>query len=168
MVFGWSFGNDKFYEESAQNLLNSASVFAASSSVTVMNSVPLIDEYFKANVFSIDAWDFYVTVASVGTAFITVADYVPKEKRESICATIGEELVKFHPKGYLALENFSGLIRNYCDEIIPFHNVVGSWLSINLLEKSKPDEEEIAAFSVVGALIQKSFGSWFKKNKKSV
>lgn len=108
---------------------------------------------------------FYVTIASVGTAFFTVADYVPKEKREIVCNKIGAELIKFHPKGYQALENLSSLIDNYYSAGIPFHNAVGSWLAINLLEKSEPNEEEIATFSVVGAFIQKSFGSWFKKIK---
>lgn len=163
MVFGWSFGNDKFYEESVQNLVKSASVFAAGSTITVLDSVPLINKYFKTRVLSTDTWNFYITIASVGTAFITLADYVPKEKRENVCTKIGEELVKFHPKGYMALENMSGLLRNYCDAGIPFHIAVGNWLSINLLGKSKPDEEDIAAFSVVGALIQQTFGDWFKQ-----
>ncbi|HNQ66090.1 MAG TPA: hypothetical protein PKW92_09295 [Smithella sp.] len=156
-----------FYEESAENLVKSANVFAASSTITVMDSFPLIDKYFKENMLSTDAWDFYVTIASVGTAFFTVADYVPKEKREIVCNKIGAELIKFHPKGYQALENLSSLIDNYYSAGIPFHNAVGSWLAINLLEKSEPNEEEIATFSVVGAFIQKSFGSWFKKNKKN-
>jgi hypothetical protein len=42
---------------------------------------------------------------------------------------------------------------------------VGSWLSINLLEKDDPDKEELEVFSVVGALIQQAFGDWFRKQK---
>jgi hypothetical protein len=160
--------DDKFYEESTKTLVKSASVLAAGLIITVIDSIPLIDKYLKSGVLTTDAWDFYVTIAAVGTAFITVADYVPKEKRESVCAEIGEELVNFHPKGYQALENLSGLILNSCDAGISFHNAVGNWLSINLLEKSKPTKEDIEAFSVVGALIQQSFGSWFKRNKKSI
>jgi hypothetical protein len=41
MVFGWSFGKDEFYKESARNLVKSASIFSASSTVTVKDSVPL-------------------------------------------------------------------------------------------------------------------------------
>lgn len=157
-------GIDKFYEESAQTLVKSASNFAAGLTINVIDSIPLIGKYFKASMVSTDAWDFYVTIASIGTAFFTVADYVPKEKREDVCTEIGEELIKFHPKGHQALENLSGLVNNYLNDGIPFHNAVGIWLSINLLEKNNPDKEEIAAFSIVGALIQQSFGSWFKIN----
>jgi len=77
-------------------------------------------------------------------------------------------LIKFHPNGHQALENLSGSVSNYHNDGIPFHNAVGGWLSINLLEKNNLDEEKMAAFSIVGALIQQSLGSWFKINKKSV
>jgi len=163
MVFGWSLGKDNFYHERAQDLVKSASIFARSSTTTIMDAVPLIDSYFNTRVLSTDSWDFYVTIASVGTAFITIADYVPKGQHESIGIKIGEELIRIHPKGYLALENLSGLLHNSCDAGIPFHNAVGNWLSINLLQKDQPEKEDIEAFSIVGALIQETFGGWFKK-----
>jgi hypothetical protein len=163
MVFGWSFGKDEFYEKSARNLVKSARIFAANSTVTVMDSVPLIDRYFKSHVLSTDSWDFYMTIASIGTAFFTIAEHVPKEQRENVCTEIGEELLQFHPQGYLALENLSSLLHKSCDAEIPFHNAIGNWLSINLLVKDKPEKEDIEAFSIVGALIQQTFGGWFKK-----
>lgn len=155
-----------FYEESAQTLVRSANIFATSSTMTLIDSVPLIDKYFKAGLLSTDPWDFYITIASIGTAFFTVADYVPKENREDVCTKVGEELIKFHPNGHQALENLSDLISNCYKTGIPFHNAVGNWLSINLLKKNKPSEEDIAAFSIVDSLIQQSFGSWFKIIKK--
>lgn len=163
MVFGWSFGKDEFYEERAQDLVKSASIFATSSTVTVMEAVPLIDRYFKTRVLSTDSSDFYMTIASIGTAFVTIADHVPKGKRENVCTKIGEELVRFHPKGYLALENLSRLLHDSCNAGIPFHNAVGNWLAINLLERDQPDKEDMEAFSSVGALIQQTFGGWFRK-----
>lgn len=155
--------NNKFYEEKALRLVKSANIFATSSTISVINKVPLIERYFKMYVLSTESWDFYITIASVGTAFIAIADYVPKEKIEDICNLIGEELIKFHPKGYIALENLIGLLHNYCDAAIPFHNAMANWLSINLLQKDQPLEEDIEAFSIVGKLIQYEFGGWFKK-----
>lgn len=165
MVLGPLFGKDKYYEDQASNLVQSASIFATSSAMTVTDNIPLIGNYFKTGKLPTDLWDFYITVASVGTAFITVTDYVPRNQRESICAKIGEELSRFHPKGYLALENLNGLLHSYCDAGIPCHHALGNWLSINLLEKDDPAKEDIEAFSVVGALIQQAFGGWFRNQK---
>ena len=165
MILKRFFGKDKYYEDQATNLVQSANVFATSSAMTVVDNIPLIGDYFKSGAVSAKSWDFYVTVASVGTAFVTIADYVPEDKRETVCAKIGEELSRFHSKGYQALENLSGLLHRYCDAGIPFHHAVGSWLSINLLEKDDPDKEELEVFSVVGALIQQAFGDWFRKQK---
>jgi hypothetical protein len=165
MLFGRFFGKDKYYDDQAASLVQTASVFATSSTITVIDNVPLIGEYFKMGVLSTESWDFYVTIASIGTAFITIGDYVPKDKRESVCARIAEELFRFHPKGYQALENLNGLLHTYCDAGIPFHNVVGNWLSINLLEKDDPEKKDIEAFSAVGALIRQTFGGWFRRQK---
>jgi hypothetical protein len=163
MVFDWSFGKDKFFEERAKNLVKTANIFATTSIETLMKAVPLINSYFKTQVLSADSWDFYLTIAAVGTAFITIADYVPKGKVENVCQKIGDELVRLHPKGYLALENFSSLLHNSCGAGIPFHNAVGNWLAINLLKKDQPSKEDIETFSIAGALIQQTFGGWFKK-----
>lgn len=163
MIFRRFFGKDKYYEDQATNLVQSASIFASSSARTVVDNIPLIGDYFKSGAVSPESWDFYVTVASVGTAFVTITDYVPVEKRETVCAKIGEELFRFHSKGYQALEDLSGLLHSYYDAGIPFHNAVGSWLSINLLEKNDAEREELEMFSVVGALIQQAFGDWFRK-----
>jgi hypothetical protein len=165
MVFGRFFGRDKYCEDQATNLVPSASFFATNSANTVIDNIPLIGDYFKTGALSTDSWDFYITVASVGTAFVTIADYVPEDKRESVCVKIGEELFRFHPKGYQALENLNGLLHSYCDAGIPFHHAVGNWLPINLLGKDDPEKEDIEAFSVVGALIQQTFGGWFRKQK---
>jgi hypothetical protein len=162
LVFGWPFGKGKFYEERAQSLVKRANIFAISSLTSAIETVPLIDNYFKTRVLSTDSWDFYMTIASVGTAFVTIADYVPKGKVEGTCMKIGDQLMQFHPKAYLALENLSGLLHRFCDAEIPFQNAVGNWLAINLLEKDQPDKGDIEAFSIIGALIQKEFGDWFK------
>ncbi len=163
MVFGQWFGKDDFYDERAQNLVKTASVFATTSIQTVMETVPVIDSYFNTRVLSTNSWDFYMTIACVGTAFITIADYVPKGKGENVCMKIGDELAKFHPKAYVALENLNGFLHNSCDAGILIHNAVGNWLAINLLEKDQPDKEDIEAFAIVGALIQQTFGGWFRK-----
>jgi hypothetical protein len=157
------FGKDEFYEESAKNLVKMASIFAIALDATITDTHHLVSNYFETRDLSPDSWEFYVTVACVGTAFITIADYVPKEKGESICVNIGEELVQFHPNGCLALEILNSLLRNCCDRGMPFHNAVGGWLAINLLEKDQPDNEDMEAFSMVGATIQHEFGGWFKK-----
>ncbi len=165
MVFGRFFDKDNYFENQATNLVQSASIFATNSTVTAIDNIPLISDYFKSGAVPAESWDFHVTVASVGTAFVTIADYVPEDKRETVYTKIGEELFRFHSKGYQALENLSGLLHRYCEAGIPFHQAMGSWLSINLLEKNDPEKEEIEAFSAVGAMIQHTFGGWFRKQK---
>ncbi len=163
MVFSWPFRKNRFYEEQAQNLVKAANILAITSTETITRAVPLIDNYFNTRVFSVDSWHFYLTIAAAGTAFINIADYVPKRKVGNVCIKISDELNQFHPKGYLVLENFSNLLHISRDTGIPFRNAVGYWLATNLLKKDQPTEEDIEAFSIAGVLIQQAFGDWFKK-----
>jgi hypothetical protein len=162
MVFGW-FSKDDFIEKRAQDLVSAANIFAITSTASVIERIPLINRSLKRGVFTLGVLDFCLTIAAVGTAFITIADYVPERKGERVANKIGEELVRFHPHGCLVLENLCSLLNKSFAAGIPFHSAIGNWLAINLLKKDQPTKAEIAVFSIAGSIIQKEFQDWFKK-----
>jgi len=132
------------------------SVFVKSINIAVVTAlVPFIDKYpvlkkllNKSKNPSSD-WDFYMTVAGVGSYFLINKVSETKHKKLLI------ELAEFDKQGVEALNNFTVFIENNKNEGIDLKASVGFWVLWNIkgIQPTQDESRELAP--AIGAYLHK-------------
>jgi len=132
------------------------SVFVKSINIAVITAlVPFIDKYpilkkllNKSENPSSD-WDFYMTVAGVGSYFLT--NKVSEIKHKELLI----ELAELDKQGVEALNNFTVFIENNKNEGIDLKASIGFWVLWNIKGSQPTQDESRELAPAIGAYLQK-------------
>jgi len=154
----------KFSEEQldrAKKLVRSANVYAVSI------FTPMLDKFTEmrsiANSGLMEFWDYLVTVASVGTAFMAIMDKLPEKDHAGMPYAVQEAINQWKSKSYDVMIDFLNYFNKLTDSGVEAPNAIGGWIWVNLEKdpKSNNDLKNLAAslklVPVTGLGILKTF-----------
>ena len=105
-------------------------------------------------------WDFLMTVAGVGTAFLMIADRVPEPQQPEVSEAIRCSLTSWDSQGYDALRDFVVFVKRNVDGGVDLSNAIGSWVLWNV-KLAAPEAEELRLASPIGLYLLHSFARWW-------
>lgn len=103
--------------------------------VPFIDKYPVLKELLNSSKNPSSDWDFYMTVAGVGSYLLTNKDSGTKHKEILI------ELAEFDKQGVEALNNFTMFIENNKNKGIDLKASVGFWVLWNI-KGSQPTQDE--------------------------
>jgi hypothetical protein len=167
--------NSKNHFERAQHLLGAAQTNAISMYVPLSERFPELREVAKSGLY--EYWDYFVTIASVGFAFMEIADsFQDTEDSDNVAAAVQEALNgwdkrPFKWSNYEVMINFLDTFDEFQKEGFPLDVSIGAWIWINLKgsEKATEDLKTIAEHQfyakLFGHMIMATFHDWWKADK---
>lgn len=137
-------------------LITVARVQAAGSLKTVCEANPGFAE--PARRPDLDAWQFYSTIAGVGTALmgLSVGHGTPAVQR--LTENVHTAATAWHPGAWKGIVDFAAFVTDESD--LPTALKVGMWVLWNA-RGTRPPEEDIAPATLIGTLIEMHLAGWF-------
>lgn len=157
----------KYHLEKADRLIKSAHIYAVSTYVPLLDKVPEVEAIADSNL--LEFWDYLITIAGVGTAFMEIADTVSEKDQRGICYAIQKKLNEWQSDSYHAMVDFVNYVSKSVDPGAEIPDAIGSWIWVNLEkhEKSNQKLKELASslklVRVVGLPILTTFHNWWKQ-----
>lgn len=143
-------------------LVPAANTLAVSSYSTLLDHYPQLDMLAAAD--NLGDWDFFMTVAGVGTAFMMIADRVPLDDQRSVSEAVAQELRSWNSQGYAALTDFIGFMKRSVDGGIDLPDAIGTWVIWNL-KQGCPSQQELGLARPMGIFLVKAFAQWWDTKK---
>ena len=140
--------------ERARMLLGAANINAITLSTSLAKRYPQWASVDEAD------WDFFVTVAGVGTAFAMIADCVPSGEQQRVSEIVAQELREWQKQGYAGLEDFLAFAKKNTDAGVELPLAIGSWIVWNL-KKEPPNREELEVAGAIGLSLIQTFARWW-------
>ena len=156
----------KHHLEKADQLIKSAHIYAVSTYVPLLDKFPEVKAVADSNL--LEFWDYLITIAGVGTAFMEIADTVPEKDQPGVCYAIQKRLDEWQSDSYHAMVDFLNYVKRLTDSGIEIPNAIGGWIWINLgkHEQSNKKLKELASslklVRAVGLPILITFHNWWK------
>src|SRR3989344_1650986 len=143
--------------EEAQTLVKTSSILATSLYVPLLDLHPKLRYIIETNLPK--DWDYFVTIACIGTAFMEIADSFPKEDDQSSKAyAVQRALTDWSTDSYKEMVDFTEYVYSNKSELT---KAIGKWV----LKNFQADVEQAPEFSQIseslGRAILKSFHNWW-------
>jgi hypothetical protein len=157
----------KHHLEEADNLINSVHIYAVSTYNSMLNEFPEIVSVVDSNLLSL--WEYLITIAGVGTAFMEIADTVSDKKQVGITYAIQKKLYDWHSESYEAMVNFINYTSKLVANDVEVPDAIGGWIWINLEKHQQANQELIKLASSlklvrpVGLSISITIHNWWKQ-----
>jgi len=153
--------------EIADKLIKSAHIYAVSTYIPLLDKYPEIEAVADSNLLTF--WDYFVTIAGVGTAFMEIADTVPEKEQPGICYGIQKNLNEWQSDSYHAMVDFINYVSKLVDSGVEIPDAIGGWIWVNLEKHDKSNQRLVELASslklvrVVGLPILMTFHDWWKQ-----
>lgn len=144
--------------EKAEQLVSAAAIVAITSHEQVIGRHRELESVAPAN--KLADWDFFMTVAGVGTAFMMIADRVPLAEQKRTCEAVQAALRSKHPEGFAALADFLEFVKRNVDGGIDLPGAIGAWVIWNL-KQAAPNDQEAKPAPVLGLFLLQGFARWW-------
>lgn len=108
-------------------------------------------------------WDFFMTVAAVGTAMLALPYHPDSPLHEEISKQVFEDLGSWDEQAPQALIDFAKFTRRSLENGMEPSETVGSWVVLNLKE-SNPTEEDYGIVRTLGDFLFKAFAGWWSNS----
>ncbi len=156
----------------AENLLSAAQANAISMYLPLTEKFSELREIGKAGLY--EYWDYFITIASVGLAFMEIADSFKGEQDiDSVVVAVQKALNEwekhlFELNNYDFMCNFLDTFNELQKEGLPLDVSVGAWIWINLKGSERATErlKEIAQqefyAKLQGHMAITTFHNWWK------
>lgn len=157
----------KDHLERADELITAAHIFAVGMYLPFSDKFPEIEAVANSNL--VELWDYLLFIASVGTAFMEIADTVPEKDQRGIACAVYKKLNDWSPNSYDAIKDFIKCVKKLLDSGVEVPDTIGFWIWANLgkQEQSNQQLKELASsFRLVrqiGLPILTAFHNWWKK-----
>ena len=157
----------KHHLEEADHLIKSADIYAISIYTPLSDKFPEIDAVASSKL--LEFWDYLITIAGVGTAFMEIVDTIPEKRRPGIAYAIQKKLNDWQPNSYAAMVDFLNYVNQLTDSGVEIPDAIGGWVWVNLEkhEQSNQKLKELASslklVRVVGLPILMAFHNWWKQ-----
>jgi hypothetical protein len=166
--FGGLFGGkDDLLRGNAERLVPSASAFAVSMFVPLLEQFPSVMRNVKS-----DQGDFFITIAGVFIAATRLANLKIGDQREQkLMDIVARGLTQWDPNnGIRAFEdckamferNFDVLTNGEHEPRFIASDAVGMWIVWNLLTRCPEAEEERKLVRAIGVAVTHTFFSWWE------
>lgn len=162
----------------AEQLVGAAEIYAVHLLTSLLKRYPEIGSVLESDLMPY--WDFLLTVACVGVAFVAISTDVPPAEQERVREIVKERLgswqpcmppVGMHHRGREALGNFLGQHVMFVKRGNNPPDAVGAWIWRNL-EVDPQANEELKALArslrlvrPVGVLPFAAFRGWWLESK---
>ncbi|NPV44562.1 MAG: hypothetical protein HPY70_11420 [Firmicutes bacterium] len=157
----------KYHLEKADKLIKSAYIHAVSTYVPLLDKFPEVEVVADSNL--LEFWDYLITIAGVGTAFMEIADTVPEKDQPGICYAIQKKLNEWQSNSYHAMVDFVNYVSKLVDSGVEIPDAIGGWIWVNLEKHDQSNQQlrELASslklVRVVGLPILMAFHNWWKQ-----
>ncbi|MFZ5966733.1 MAG: hypothetical protein ACOYVK_06125 [Bacillota bacterium] len=157
------------YSQHASKLLCSAEIFSTSLYKRLSISYPELYQIERNHL--LPSWDFLMTIAGVGLAFIQISNSVPEHHRDKLCCAIEEKMHTAYKDFYSVLLDFVVNVRHMMDDKgADVCYALGYWI-INRLELYNitsnsliPIEFSKELSSAIGYSLLNTFKHWWLSN----
>jgi hypothetical protein len=158
-MFGWS--RKKSYSEEAKRLLQLSQIVPVTSTTTILDAFPAIENLFRRPEFSIEQhWDFFVTSACLGTGLFLYGRDHPNDVRLFATALL-PEVAKWNEQAISAIDDFQKFVNRNTESGVDLATSVGSWVIWNL-KGNTPAKNEFGPARAIGTLIVNGLHDWHK------
>ena len=153
--------------EMANALVQSARIFSIGIYSPMLDKYPEVVSVANSNLLAF--WDYLITIASVGSAFMEIADTVPENEQVGIAYAVQEKLNDWHPGSYDAMVDFVKYAKALVDSGVEVPDAIGGWIWVNLEKHDQASLElkELACslklVRAIGAPILLTFHGWWKQ-----
>ncbi len=150
----------------AKKLIKSANIYAITVYSPLSNEFPEVDAIIESDL--LEFWDYLITIAGVGTAFMEIADSVPEREQFGLTHAIQKELDDWQKSAYYAMRDFVKYVAKLVDTEVEIPDAIGTWIWVNLEkhDKSNVKLRELASslklVRAVGLPILMTFHDWWK------
>lgn len=157
----------KDHLERADKLIGRAHIHAVTTYVPLLDKYPEIAAVADSNL--LEFWDYLITIAGVGTAFMEIADTLPEKDRTGIAYAIQSKLNEWRSDSYNVMVDFIYYVSKLVDSGVEIPDAIGGWIWVNLEEHSQSNQrlKELASSSTlvraVGSPILITFHNWWNK-----
>lgn len=129
--------------------VKSINIVVITALVPFIDKYPILKEVLNKSRNPSNDWDFFMTVAGVGSYLSTHG--VNEAKHEEILI----ELAEFDKQGVEALNNFTGFIEKNKDKDNDLKAIVGFWVLWNIKGSSPSHKESRELTPAIGTYLQK-------------
>lgn len=154
--------------EIADKLIKSAHIFAVGTYIPMLDKFPELESVAKSNLLEI--WDYLITIACVGTAFMKIADSFPELKEVwGVTHAIRDKLKEWKSDSYNAMIDFLRHVDKLVDSGVEIPDAIGSWIWANLEKRDQSNKrlKELASspklVKVVGMSVLVPFRNWWEQ-----
>ncbi|MDE2980910.1 MAG: hypothetical protein OXU74_06915 [Gemmatimonadota bacterium] len=149
------FANSK-RRKRAKNVLAMGEIAAVSSLTPLLNQFPELDELVTETA----TWDFFGTVAAVGSAMYLAHKEIPQDQVRATERAVAKVLNKWDHQGYQAYLDLHQFVAPRIEQGWTIELAVGAWVMWNI-KGAKPTEREFQVGAAIGSMFFVSMaGAW--------
>lgn len=151
----------------ADKLIQSARIYAVSTYFPLCDEFPEIKAVAESEL--LEFWDYLITIAGVGTAFMEIADTVPIIRQIGLTHAIKKQLEDWQEGSYFAMADFIQYAHNLISSDVEIPDAIGGWIWVNLEKHDQANENLVELASslrlvrVVGLPLLMTFHNWWLK-----
>ena len=153
--------------ERANALVQSAQIFSIGTYSPMLDRYPEVVSIANSNLLPF--WDYLITIASVGSAFMEIADTVPENELAGLAYAVQKKLNDWHSGSYDAMADFVKYTKSLTDSGVEIPDTIGGWIWVNLEKHDQANLElkELASslklVKAIGVPILLTFHGWWKQ-----
>ncbi|TRZ94698.1 MAG: hypothetical protein D4R82_03140 [Dehalococcoidia bacterium] len=157
----------KDHLERANELVEFARIYAIETYILMLEKYSELEALGNSNL--LEFWDYLITIAGVGVAFMEIADTVPEEDQPGISYAIQKKLNDWQSGSYDVMADFLSYYVNLTDSGVEIPGAIGGWIWVNLEKHGQSNQKlrELASSlelaRAVGLPILITFHDWWKQ-----
>ena len=169
----WFFKTDKPVPYSSEHLEMANALVQSARIFSIGTYFPMLDKHQEivsiANSNLLEFWDYLITVASVGTAFMEMADTVPENELAGVAYAVQKELKGWHSESYNAMADFLKYTKALVNSGVDISDAIGGWIWTNLEKHGQANFElkqlasSLKLVRAIGVPILLTFHRWWKQ-----
>lgn len=105
-------------------------------------------------------WNFFMTVAGVGTAMLVVPHEPGSPQHRDISGQVLEDVASWDKQAPDAMTDFFAFVRRGMDDGMESPETIGGWVLWNL-KQATPDEQDLALVRPIGTFLINAFADWW-------